>query len=1050
MAAILAVSAPLAARAQDGSSADGALRCTVEGTTVYLRWEIVWLVPIEGYIVVRDNEKCSPGEKCYNWLPPEASEYVDKDAGPGEHTYVLSAVQTNGDVGEVGRCTVVVPGSGLACAVEGRMVRLKWEPLDILVVIRAFEIYRNGDLIGKVPGDQFAYDDSVPTVGEYAYKVAAVVSETTSFPIGSCEVSVPCFNMDVTVEGLKVNLAWRFPTADPWPINTPIPIDPTFIVLRDGEGIGKTGETSFTDEVPAPGRYVYEVGVVLGTSGIASTYIIAACRVVVPPYPPPPQDLVCLVGHYPDPLPADMAGTVDATIPPAPDTAILVWLNPIVYDAIVIYRDGEEYAKLPGTRDWFLDIGVPPGLHIYAVVGVKGNLMSRPVRCEVLIPGWIPAPPQDLRCIVLREVDPEPVEPVDIYPDDATTPVPIGPKVLMSWTNGDDYDAILILRDDGLLVTLRGGPAGEVRRFLDRAPPAGERKYCVVGVAKDLKSLPACCAVTVPGPFPPRPQDLTCRVLSPAPDDATEIGDDVLPIPQALVLLDWVDPIAYDRIVISRNGMVIATLEGTATSFRDRVRVGGTYLYSVVGVKDGLRSRPAQCSVEVPPIEVPPPQDLTCTLLDIILQPDDPDIEANDVEVPAAGEPVALRAVVLRWWNPIRYAGIVVFRDGAEIAQLPGDAMGYRDFNPAPGLHVYGVVGVLADGRQSDVATCEIFVAGPVPPVDGLTCSVLEKYPPDVALAWKNPADYDRIIISRNRVVIAELPGDATSYLDPDLPPGVSIYAVVAVIGNARSLPARCQVVIEGPPEKNLLYFSSGAIEPTPGPAPTNRITCLATNAAPLQGWSFGVGSDPKFVVPDKYDLDGTVTAGFNGGQGPDFIVVDLYPEGVTMAVVIDNGATGAEVETLPPGAGQHLLNIEYAAGPSGAHGELYEVVYSEALGSPPVQVLFVVDGFEVRPATLPGWVAIPAVRFIRGDVDGSGLTDITDPINLLGWLFLGAKEPGCMQACDANGSGSVNIADAMYLFQFLFMGGPVPPSPFPECGGAPVPLGCGDQGSCD
>ena len=103
-----------------------------------------------------------------------------------------------------------------------------------------------------------------------------------------------------------------------------------------------------------------------------------------------------------------------------------------------------------------------------------------------------------------------------------------------------------------------------------------------------------------------------------------------------------------------------------------------------------------------------------------------------------------------------------------------------------------------------------------------------------------------------------------------------------------------------------------------------------------------------------------------------------------------------------------------------------------------------------VRPSTLPGLVAVPADRFIRSDVDGSGAIDLTDGIALLDWLFLGADEPGCLEAADANGSGNVNIADPVYIFAFLFTGGPRPPWPFPDCGEAPAPLGCKDLGSCD
>ena len=74
-------------------------------------------------------------------------------------------------------------------------------------------------------------------------------------------------------------------------------------------------------------------------------------------------------------------------------------------------------------------------------------------------------------------------------------------------------------------------------------------------------------------------------------------------------------------------------------------------------------------------------------------------------------------------------------------------------------------------------------------------------------------------------------------------------------------------------------------------------------------------------------------------------------------------------------------------------------------------------------------------VKFIRGDVDASGTIDISDPIFLLGYLFLGEKAPDCLDAGDANDDGLLDISDAVYGLTFQFLGGPPPPSPYPDCG---------------
>lgn len=64
---------------------------------------------------------------------------------------------------------------------------------------------------------------------------------------------------------------------------------------------------------------------------------------------------------------------------------------------------------------------------------------------------------------------------------------------------------------------------------------------------------------------------------------------------------------------------------------------------------------------------------------------------------------------------------------------------------------------------------------------------------------------------------------------------------------------------------------------------------------------------------------------------------------------------------------------------------------------------------------------------FRRGDVDGSGRINVTDPISLLGHLFLGEAAPACVDAADADDSGRLNLTDPILLLSYLFTGGPGP-----------------------
>ncbi len=73
---------------------------------------------------------------------------------------------------------------------------------------------------------------------------------------------------------------------------------------------------------------------------------------------------------------------------------------------------------------------------------------------------------------------------------------------------------------------------------------------------------------------------------------------------------------------------------------------------------------------------------------------------------------------------------------------------------------------------------------------------------------------------------------------------------------------------------------------------------------------------------------------------------------------------------------------------------------------------------------------------FRRADTDADGAVNLTDPVVLLGYLFLGSKVPDCLDAADADDSGDLSLTDAIYSLSWQFLGGPEPPAPGPKsCG---------------
>ena len=148
----------------------------------------------------------------------------------------------------------------------------------------------------------------------------------------------------------------------------------------------------------------------------------------------------------------------------------------------------------------------------------------------------------------------------------------------------------------------------------------------------------------------------------------------------------------------------------------------------------------------------------------------------------------------------------------------------------------------------------------------------------------------------------------------------------------------------------------------------------------------------------------------------------------------------------LPRGSGHRLLNIDFTAGPRGLPGDFYPVDYTDRFLVP---VQYLVGDGTVRPEAGAGGVRLLGPRYLRGDSNGDAVVDISDSKFTLDWLFLGGREPGCLEAADANQDHSVNIADPIYTLEWKFNGSPRPPAPFPVCGYALAPLGCKKLGLC-
>jgi len=58
----------------------------------------------------------------------------------------------------------------------------------------------------------------------------------------------------------------------------------------------------------------------------------------------------------------------------------------------------------------------------------------------------------------------------------------------------------------------------------------------------------------------------------------------------------------------------------------------------------------------------------------------------------------------------------------------------------------------------------------------------------------------------------------------------------------------------------------------------------------------------------------------------------------------------------------------------------------------------------------------------MRGDANFDGTLDLSDPVNILAYLFVGAPAPRCLVVADANVDSSVDISDSILLLTYLFV----------------------------
>ena len=216
-------------------------------------------------------------------------------------------------------------------------------------------------------------------------------------------------------------------------------------------------------------------------------------------------------------------------------------------------------------------------------------------------------------------------------------------------------------------------------------------------------------------------------------------------------------------------------------------------------------------------------------------------------------------------------------------------------------------------------------------------------------------------------------------------------------------------------------------------------ILVQARSDIPLYGYSFGLLFDPATLTVTEVTWEGAVAtepAFFHG-------MFDNSRGEIGYGCILDYGPGFENV--IPAGQDIALARIVVDVTPD--IDTTTVLAFGEPLivpGRPVKNVITTSQGFSEFPDLVPGTLTItPAVTgdeiFIRGDSNSDGRVDLSDPINVLDFLFAGTESPKCFDAADGNDDGRIDLADAIFLLGFFFAGGPRIPIPYPDRGFDPT-----------
>ncbi len=334
------------------------------------------------------------------------------------------------------------------------------------------------------------------------------------------------------------------------------------------------------------------------------------------------------------PLPA--LGDLVCTASPGSWNVQFTWTNAWTYTSIQVLRNGAEVILLPGGLTSFTDTVGAPGTYQYAFYSSGGGQRSPEVSCTADV-SFVP--------------------PVTI----TTSTVDAERRAHIAWTTGGTvYDGITILVDG---TALSPALAGSAVSFDSEPLAPGEHTLAVRPFIGSFEAAAVERSVSIA--LPP-PSGLACS-------PATGVWS---------VDLAWTNGWSYDRVTIVRDGVAVATLDGAPAAYTDTVAGPGPYEYRVSGERGVQAAQSEACVAEV--TYVPAVAIASCTV--------DADGKAHVV-----------------WTAEVVYGQVAVLVDGVTVATLAGDAATYDSEVLTTGSHTIAVVPSIG-AYASAAASCTVEV----------------------------------------------------------------------------------------------------------------------------------------------------------------------------------------------------------------------------------------------------------------------------------------------------------------------------------------------------